>query len=179
MAADEPGVPPHIDDTIMAISELTARHHRDAHPGLKRVAAIIGRVASPLTLVVLTLAVTAWIGLNLSLMAFGRTPPDPPPFAYLDGAASLAAIYLAAMIVITQKHEGELASHRAQLTLQLAIISDHKSAKIIRLLEQQRRNDPYTGNEPDQEAEAMATPADPQAVLAKLHATQSALLDDV
>ena len=69
------------------------------------------------------------------------------------------------MILATQRREDQLAGHREQLTLELAILGEQKSAKIIQLLEEMRRDDPSLANRVDHEAAAMATPADPQAVL--------------
>jgi uncharacterized membrane protein len=49
--------------------------------------------------------------------------------------------------------------------LELAILSEQKTAKVIQLLEESRRDNPLILNRVDQEAEAMAQPADPQSVL--------------
>jgi uncharacterized membrane protein len=64
------------------------------------------------------------------------------------------------LILITQRREDELAGHRDQLTLQLGILSEQKSAKIIELLEELRRDAPDLRNRLDPEATAMSTPAD-------------------
>jgi uncharacterized membrane protein len=178
MAAAEHDVPPHINDMILTMSRLHAEHRRRAHPLQKRISAAFGALGRPAVLVVLTGVIAGWIALNLALLVLGRSPPDPPPFPYLEGAATLAALYLAATIVITQRHEDELSAHRDQLTLHLAILSDQKSAKIIQLLEELRRNDPDQGNYADAEAEALATPVDPGAVMAQIKATQSTLQDE-
>jgi hypothetical protein len=53
-----------------------------------------------------------------------------------------------------------MATRREQMTLELAILSEQKSAKIIALLEEFRRNDPNQGNDRDEVAEALAKPAD-------------------
>jgi uncharacterized membrane protein len=47
----------------------------------------------------------------------------------------------------------------------LAILSEQKSAKIISLLEEMRRDSPSLRNRVDPEAAAMAVAADPQTVL--------------
>ena len=60
------------------------------------------------------------------------------------------------------------------MTLELAILSEQKSAKIIALLEEFRRNDPNQGNQCDEVAEAMAQPADPQVVLDAIRAAERA-----
>jgi uncharacterized membrane protein len=47
----------------------------------------------------------------------------------------------------------------------LAILSEQKSAKIIRLLEEFRRDSPEIHDRVDPEAEAMAQPANPQSMI--------------
>jgi uncharacterized membrane protein len=103
-------------------------------------------------------------------MASGREALDPFPFPLLSAAVSTVALYLAAMILIAQRHDDALATRRDQLTLELAILGEQKSAKIIALLEEFRRNDPNQGDHRDEIAEALAQPADPQAVLEAIKA---------
>jgi uncharacterized membrane protein len=58
-----------------------------------------------------------------------------------------------------------LTSHHEQLTLELAILSEQKAAKIISLLEELRQDHPEIHNRVDHEAAAMSAPADPKSVL--------------
>ena len=109
--------------------------------------------------------VVGWIGLNVLVMLMGHQPPDEPPFYWLQGAIGLGALYMTTLILTTQRREDELASHREQLTLELAILGEQKAAKIIELLEELRRDHPQLRNRIDPEAIALAAPADPQAVL--------------
>lgn len=54
----------------------------------------------------------------------GKAPWDEPPFAWLQGALGLLALYITILILTTQRREDELASYREQLTLELAILSE-------------------------------------------------------
>jgi uncharacterized membrane protein len=160
-----PPLPAHIEATVTAIAEVHAQHYRKAGIIRRVVTAATSRLAQPMTLLVLTVAVGGWIALNLVLPAAGLAAPDPPPFGYLSTAVSIAALYLTAMVLITQRHDDELANDRDRLTLELAILSERKSAKIIQLLEEGRISDPQRSSHRNLEAEALATPADPRAVL--------------
>lgn len=111
------------------------------------------------------MAIVGWISLNLAVAWRGGVPFDPPPFPWLQGAASVVAVYIAALILTTQRREDELARHRDQLTLELAILGERKSAKIIGLLEELRRDSPLVEDRVDDDATALAKPADPGAVL--------------
>ncbi len=124
--------------------------------------ALVGR---PGFVGLLTAIVLVWVAANFGAAWIGWEPLDPPPFAWLGGVVSLTALYMTALILTTQRREDQLAGHREQLTLELAILGEQKSAKIIELLEEMRRDDPSLRNRVDHEAAAMSTPADPQAVL--------------
>ena len=60
--------------------------------------------------------------------ALGLAPLDPPPFAWLDGAVSPGALYIALLILTTQRRQEQLAQHREQLTLELTILSAEPAA---------------------------------------------------
>lgn len=77
------------------------------------------------------------------------------------------------LILATQQREYQLAQLREQLTLELAILSEQKTAKVVQLLEESRRDNPLIRNRVDQEAEAMAQPADPQSLLDAIKETHA------
>jgi len=97
--------------------------------------------------------------------ALGYRPIDSPPFSWLADAVSLLSLYMVVLILATQRREDQLAQHRELLILELAILSEQKTAKVIQLLEEVRRDSPLLRSRVDQEAQAMAQPADPQSVL--------------
>ena len=174
-----PILPAHIEETIRSIAELHAEHHRAATPIQRMVDRLTAYVGRPRFIGVLTVGATLWIVANAAAPLVGLTPLDPPPFAWLDGAVSLGALYIALLILTTQRRQDQLAQHREQLTLELTILSEQKTAKIIQLLEEARRDDPHLRNRIDEEAAAMAVPADPQSVLNAIKEThaEAELLD--
>lgn len=165
MDAKTPILPAHIEDTVQSIARLHAEHYQQATRLQRTVDHMTSLLGRPGFVGLLTVAVLVWVLGNLGARWIGWQPLDPPPFAWLSGAVSLAALYMTALILATQRHEDQLAGHREQLTLELAILGEQKSAKIIGLLEEMRRDDPSLRNRVDHEAAAMSTPADPQAVL--------------
>ena len=175
-AATHPILPAHIEDTIRAIADLHWEHHRKATPVQRTVARMTSAIGRPRFVGLLTLAILAWVGLNLILPALGRASLDPPPFAYMQDAGGILSLYITSLILITQRHDEQLAEHRAQLTLELAIVSEQKNAKIIALLEEMRRDHPHITDRVDDEAEAMARPTNPQAVLDAIKDTHGDLL---
>jgi uncharacterized membrane protein len=97
--------------------------------------------------------------------SFGYRAPDPPPFQWLQGAMTLISLFMVFLILGAQKHEDALNRHRDLLALELAILSEQKTAKVIQLLEELRRDSPQIHDRVDREAEKLAQPANPQSVL--------------
>ena len=88
----------------------------------------------------------------------GKAPFDPAPFPYLFGGISLLSLYVAILILTTQRRADKLASRREQMTLELACLSEHKTAKIIALLEELHLDSPDIRNRVDKDANAMGNP---------------------
>ena len=171
-----PILPAHIEATVRAIAELHAEHHRRATPVQRVVARLTSIVGRPRFVGLLTLAIALWIGLNLGLRGLGLVAFDAPPFPWLQDVGAVLSLYITVLILITQRHDDQLSEHREQLTLELAILSEQKSAKIIELLEELRRDSPHLVDRVDHEAVAMAQPADPQAVLDAIKDTHGDVL---
>jgi uncharacterized membrane protein len=167
-----PALTPHIEETIRLIARLHTEHHQNATPLERAVDRMTDLLSRPRFLGVLTVTVAGWIGLNLLATALGHRPIDLPPFSWLGGAVSLVSLYMVILILATQRRQDELARHREQLILELAILSEQKTTKVIQLLEESRRDNPLIHDRVDQEAEAMARPANPQSVFDAIKETQ-------
>ena len=168
------GLPDHIKATVAAISDLHAEHYRKAGRLQRMVSLTTAVLAKPRTLGVLTVAIAGWVALNLLLLVSGRHMLDEPPFPYLADAASIVALYLTTIILITQRHDDHLATRRDQLTLELAILSEQKSAKIIGMLEEMRRRESGQAHPQDGHAEVLSQSAHPREVLNALQAAHGA-----
>lgn len=160
-----PVAPDHIEQTIRSIAQLRADHHENATSLQRTVDRMTTLLSRPWLIGVITVIVVSWISLNLLAATLGARPIDPPPFAWLGGAVSLISLYMVVLILATQRREDQLAQRRELLILELAILAEQKTAKVIQLLEESRRDNPFIRNRVDPEAEAMAQPADPKSVL--------------
>lgn len=169
-------LPAHVEDTVQAVARFQTSHEADASHLQRLIERITRRAGSPGFIAFLTVAVIGWITLNLGLMASGRKPIDEPPFFWLQGVVTLTALYMTVFILTTQRRDDKLAGLRDELTLELSILSEQKSAKIIELLEEMRRDDPHISDRQDDHAAALAKPADPNAVLDALKSNQESSL---
>ena len=162
----------HVDDTVEKLA-LLQRQHRDratrSQRFTNRATRILGR---PATIAALTVAVSAWVVGKCVARGLHHLAWEQQPFPYLELALGFIAVVVALLILSTQLHNEELAEKRSELTLQIALLTERKVAKMIALLEEQRRDHPALTPRTDDEAERMAFPTDPQDVLAKLEAAR-------
>lgn len=174
-----PILPAHMSDTIGAIAKLHADHERAATPIQRLIERSTEWLAKPRFLGTFTLFVAAWLSIvGLQTLFYGSSF-DPPPFNLLQGVLTVMAVYMTAIILSTQRRAGQLASHREQLTLELATLSEQKSAKTIALLEEIRRDNPLLPNRADEDAEAMSESVDPESVLHAILHTQAELKETI
>jgi uncharacterized membrane protein len=163
---DQPEIPlANVDETIRSIARLHAEHHEGATRHQRAIARITTVLGRPWFIGAATGVVVGWIGLNTLMPALGYRPIDPPPFPWLTGAISLASLYMVVLILGAQRREDQLTEHRELLNLELAILSEQKTAKVIQLLEEVRRDNPHIRDRVDHEADEMARPANPQSVI--------------
>jgi uncharacterized membrane protein len=162
--APEPDRLDHIEETIRVSAKLQADHHEAATRSQLFIQRLVAVLARPFFIALLLSAALLWAGGNLLAVAGGHPAIDPPPFAWMELAVSLAALCLTALILSTQRHDDVLAQRRQQMTLELAILGEQKLAKIIQLLEESRRDNPLLGNRIDPSADAMSIPTDPHAL---------------
>ena len=163
---DGNGLSSHIDETIASLVALRQTHQKAATPLQRLVSNITSGLSRPRTVLVLTGMVVAWIALNLTLPLTGHVPIDPPPFFWLAGALSLVSVYMLFLVLATQRNESQLERRRELLSLELAVRGEEKTAKVIALLEELRRDLPQVPDRIDEQAVSMARPADPASVIA-------------
>jgi uncharacterized membrane protein len=161
------------EEAIQSIARLHAEHRANAtrhQRVVERITSVLGR---PVFIVVLTTIVVGWMSLNGFAAALGYRPLGSPPFPWLSGAASLASLYLVVLILTTQSRHDGLTQRRDQLNLELAILSEQKTAKVVALLEELRRDSPAVRDRVDKQADVMTRPADPQSVIDAIKETRS------
>ena len=162
---ETPILPAHIESTIQAIAQLHSEHYQKSVPLQRIVDRMTSAIGRPGFIAGLTVAMLVWCVGNLISLWAGHRPWDEPPFFWMQGGVGLGALYVTILILTSNRHADQLAGYREQLTLELAILAEQKSAKIIELLEEMRRDDPSLHNRHDPEALALSVPADPQHVL--------------
>jgi uncharacterized membrane protein len=146
-------------------AQLRAEHKRETSLSQHAVDHLTAIVGLPGFAAALTILIALWVSTNVVARMLGLWVVDPPPFVWLQGAVTAGALYVAILILTTQRREEQLSSQREQLLLELAILNDQKSSKIIELLEEFRRDHPLIADRTDSDARAMSTPSNHRAVM--------------
>lgn len=155
-------LPPHIEETVQAVEQIHLQHRDEASRADGLLDRTKAQISRPRFIVILFAVLTGWALLNLTMPRQFR--PDPAPFLYMQLVLSFGAVLLTILILATQRRADRLASHREKLILQLAFVSEQKTAKLIELVEELRRDIPHVPDRHDIEAEQMTKKVDAGAI---------------
>lgn len=161
-----------IDRNIRALVTERAADER-GRSREERIADVVTAFAGSMRFVYLHLALFgAWIVVNLGWVP--GVPKFDPSFVILAMFASVEAIFLSTFVLITQNRMSELAGTRADLDLQISLLSEHEITRVVRLvaaignhlgLEEAR----------DPELDELGRDVDPEAVLEQIEVSSEEL----
>lgn len=152
-------------DAVVAMHVL-AEQQVDTHQrGVESLTAWLGR---PQFFYGILVGVSFWMLVNGLAPSLGLRERDDPPFFWLQGVVGLMGLLMTTVVLITQNRQGKLAERREQLDLQMSLLVEQRTAKIIDLVEELRRDLPNVKDRMDAEAEALTRTVDPHEVLATL-----------
>ena len=159
-------LPDVVADNIETIAGHYARHEEEvtrAQAFIEKMALFLG---SPRYVAGSVVLILVWMGINLIGPAFFDIDEfDEPPFFWLQGFVGLNALLISTTVLIRQNRMSVLAAHNAHLDLQISLLAEQKSSKIIAMLEELRRDMPGVPGKVDAQADELAKPADTQTVL--------------
>jgi uncharacterized membrane protein len=160
--------PDPITQNIESIATFYKREHQKVTWPQRIVEAVSNIVGRPIFLGCIVLFVSLWILANVVLRQLGMAAFDPPPFFWLEGIVGLWALLITTVVLIRQERLARLEERREHLDLQVNLLTEQKTTKLIHLLEELRRDLPMVKNRHDPESEAMQQPTDPHRVLAEM-----------
>lgn len=164
-------LPSSVSDNIDTVAEFYARHEERVSTTQRIVEKVALFLGSPGYVAANILFIAGWIAANLLAEDVGWPQIDEPPFFWLQGVIGLNAFIISTTVLIRQNRMSTLADHHAHLDLQVNLLTEEKSSKIIQMLEELRRDMPNVRNTEDREAAELAQPADPKAVLTEIERT--------
>ena len=160
--------PDSISHNIESIAAFYRREHQKV-TGSQRVAEAIGNIIGrPVFLGGIVLFIALWILVNLAARGMNLKAFDAPPFFWLQGMVSLLALLTTTVVLIRQERLAKLDERREHLDLQVNLLTEQKTTKLIHLIEELRRDLPMVRDRHDPESQAMLQPTDPHRVLAEI-----------
>jgi uncharacterized membrane protein len=168
VAADTAPIAGHIAHNIESMVAFHEREHEKLSPAQRRLEAAGQLISRPTYLVVLLALVVTWMAGNELALQLGARPLDAPPFAWLQGAVAFAALITSTAVLYGQGRQSKLEARRAHLDLQLNLLTEQKVTKLIRLLEELRRDLPMVRDRVDYEASALQQRTDATQLLTAL-----------
>ncbi len=155
---------------IRALSERRAEEERSASTG-DRAAASITRFAGSMAFVYLHLLVFGfWTLISSGVMPI--LPKWDESFVILGTSASVEAIFLSTFVLISQNRMAASADKRADLDLQISLLSEHEVTRLVTLVSA-IANEMDVRTEADGELDELKQDVAPDAVLNELEATTS------
>jgi uncharacterized membrane protein len=117
-----------------------------------------------------------WILLNVGLLHVPHISEfDPFPFGLLTLIVSLEAIFLSTFVLISQNRLAQASERRAELDLQVNLLSEQKATKVLDMLDEMTQQlDSMSHHftfKPDPEVKALKVSPEPQEVLAVIDET--------
>ncbi len=127
-------VAPVVRRNISALAEVRAAAERRLTTSDRVVAGMTRFVGSLGSVYAHLLFISGWIAVNLGWVR-GLGPFDRPPFELLVTIVGIEAIFLSMFVLITQNRAQVLADRRAELSLQIGLLTEHELTRAIHLLD--------------------------------------------
>lgn len=164
------GLAPVVERNVQALYERRQREAESASPQ-EKVAEVIGHFAGSMLFVYLHLVIVAfWVAANLGCIP--EIPPWDKSFVVLAMVASVEAIFLSTFVLITQNRMSAAADKRADLDLQISLLSEHEVTKLTELVSEiAAKLDVKTSVE--RELEEVKRDVAPEAVLDEIETKES------
>lgn len=157
-----------ISQNIEAVLDFYAREEQKISHSQRIMERFSSFIGQPVFLGIILLFVTLWVLANVALRQYGMAEFDPEPYFWLQGIVGLGALLTSTVVLSKQNRFAKLEEQRAHLDLKVNLLTEQKTAKLIDLLEELRRDLPNVKNRHDPEAAALRQSMNPELVLAAL-----------
>jgi uncharacterized membrane protein len=138
----------------------------------QKISDTISAFAARMSFVYVHLAiVVVWVLCNSGIIPW--LPRWDPSFVLLATAASVEAIFISSFILVSQNRMAEMEKRRAELDLQINLLTEHELTKAITLLARLAEKHAVDGSDTG-EIKALQKDVDPADVLEKLEETDPA-----
>jgi uncharacterized membrane protein len=141
------------ETNIEKVVQLEAEQEKQVAPA-NRISEAIARFAGTNAFVAVQLiSVGLWMLFNSGLII---EPFDPYPFVFLGILLALEAVLLASFVLIRQNRMSQIADRRAHLDLQINLLAEKETTKVIQLLQRMSRELGIEHSVTDREAKELS-----------------------
>ena len=171
--ADNPSLSKVLEHNIKTIAYLRLQASR-ARGLQERLADTITTVSGRMVFVYVHIV---WFGLWILLNTghFGVSVFDPFPYGLLTMIVSLEAIFLSTFVLISQNRSSEEAESRANLNLQIGLLTEHEVTRVLQMLDA-IQDKLGIDNDEDSELADLEMETKPEDVLSEIERLQRLLL---
>ena len=132
-AGDDPALASVVEQNIRTIIQLGLKAARERSLQDRIADAITSYSGRMVFVYVHIMWFGLWILLNTGRL--GVRPFDPFPYGLLTMVVSLEAIFLATFVLISQNRLSEAVEHRANLGLQIGLLTEHELTRVLQMLD--------------------------------------------
>jgi uncharacterized membrane protein len=158
----------HISQNVETVVALRRQEWEKTSPFQRRLERVSRFIAHPVYLIgILSLGVL-WMLLNGGAAFFHAKAVDPPPFGWLELMLSFVALLTTTVVLIAQHRQTKLEEQRADLDLQVNLLTEQKVTKVIHLIEELRRDLPNVNDRHDPQAVVLQEGANTEQVISAL-----------
>jgi uncharacterized membrane protein len=168
----------HISQNIESVVALRKQEWETVSPFQRRLESVRQFVSRPLYLVGILSLSGLWMLLNAGVTLLHRKAIDPPPFGWLELTLSFVALLTTTVVLIAQNRQTKLEQQRADLDLQVNLLTEQKVTKVIHLLEELRRDLPMVKDRHDPQAVVLQQEANTEQVASALRDVASRSVAD-
>lgn len=170
-------LPSHIERNIDKINNLKKKSELNLTNSQKIIEKIAVFFGKPSFLYGVVVFIMVWLTFNLLPQKWKLPLFDPPPFEWLDQLINFVSLFMTIGVLVRQNRQEQLADQRAEIALQVNLLSEQKITKLIELVEELRKDLPDVYNRIDFEAEMMKKSADPDLLAEALEEVLEEALD--
>lgn len=156
--ARDGNVTSHVDEAIDAVADLEHAAQEAMSRNQRWIENVTQRIGTPITFNLVIAFVVLWIVANLAVLHASGTTFDPPPFAWLQGIMTLSGLLIAILILTTANRVAQIDTQRAKLDLQINLLNERRTGKLLRMLDAVRRDSPALPTHDDPEVAQLAEP---------------------
>lgn len=162
-----------VKENIDSVADFYEREEAKISQAQSRIEKISCHFGSPLYFGGFIVFVMLWIGLSVTIKLNSWGHFDPPPFPWLQGIVAFNSAVISIAVLIRQNRMVRLSELHAHLNLQITLLSEQKTTKVIQLLEELRLDSPNVKNRHDPEVDSMQMQTNHHAMLNAIEAQTS------